>query len=153
MNMASRTLVERLAQALDLSGLLEQLGREGGYEIVAHWTQGEFHHDVVLRLSTGPVLVVATNCNGGVKEVLAFDEVPDRWALWRHRCPDVADFAGELPPIRARAVTQHWFDPCELLRADARSELRSEFRKRQRGGGWEYAGEPSEAGCGSRRVS
>ena len=42
------------------------------------------------------MLVVATNCNGGVKEVLCFRDAPDRWALWHHRCPNVADFAGEL---------------------------------------------------------
>ena len=61
----------------------------------------------------------------------------ERWALWNHRCPDNADFDGELPPLLARATTHHWFDPCELLTESARSELRPEFRKRQRGGGWE----------------
>ncbi len=81
-------------------------------------------------------LVVATNCNGGVKEVLAFSEVPDRQALWHHRRPDLPDFDGELGPILARAVTEHWFDPCELLGADARSEIRPEHRQRQEGGGW-----------------
>jgi hypothetical protein len=143
-----RDLVEVLARALDLGGLLgEVVRRFGAYEIVDHFTQGEFHHDVVVRLPEraeeelpGRVLVVATNCNGGVKEVLCFAEVPDRWALWHQRCPDVADFTGELTPILARAVTEHWFDPCELLRADARSELRPEHRRRQRGGGWEPVG-------------
>jgi hypothetical protein len=110
-------------------------------ELLEHWTQGEFHHDVVLRVRErgelpAGVLVIATNCNGGVKEVMAFDEVPDRWALWHHRCPGNAEFEGELPEIRARVVTEHWFDPCELLVDDARSELRAEFRVRQRGGGW-----------------
>jgi len=38
-----------------------------------------------------PVLVVATNCNGGVKEVLCFDELPDRLALWHARCPENRD--------------------------------------------------------------
>ena len=51
---------------------------------------------------------------------------------------DVADFSGELPPVLARAITEHWFDPCELLRSDARSELRPEHRRRQHGGGWEH---------------
>jgi hypothetical protein len=82
------------------------------------------------------VLVVATNCNGGVKEVIGFDEVPDRSALWHFRCPTVPEFSGELTPIRARATTFHWFDPCELLGPNARSELRPEHRKRQPGGGW-----------------
>lgn len=124
-----------------LGALLDEIG---SYELVAHWTQGEFHHDVVLRLPEhgkmpGSVLVVATNCNGGIKEVLAFDEVPDRMALWHHRCPNVKEFSGDLVPIRARATTSHWFDPCELLTANARSELREEFRERQEGGGWVMA--------------
>ncbi|MEM7609039.1 MAG: hypothetical protein AAF411_27130, partial [Myxococcota bacterium] len=83
------------------------------------------------------VLIVSTNCNGGIKEVLAFDELPERWALWNHRCPATPDVAGELPPLLGAARTHHWFDPCELLAENARSELRPEFRRRQRGGGWE----------------
>jgi hypothetical protein len=149
-------LVARLAQHLVLGSLLEELSKRfGNYELVAHWTQGEFHHDVVLRLPEasrrdlpGPVLVVATNCNGGIKEVLSFADVPDRLALWHHRCPAVGDFRGELAPILARAVTEHWFDPCELLTSSARSELRPEYRRRQEGGGWEF----SEGGsCGKPR--
>ncbi len=129
-------MVEALARAMVLGALLEKLTDEhGGYELLAHWEQGEFHHDVVLRAGRR-VLVVATNCNGGVKEVLAFDAVPDRWALWHHRCPKNAEFTGELPPIRARAITDHWFDPCAVLADDARSELRPEHRARARGGGW-----------------
>lgn len=134
--------VDKLANLMVLGALLDEVVREvGGYELVAQWTQGEFHHDVVIRLPKqgklpGSVLVVATNCNGGIKEVLAFDEVPDRMALWHHRCPDVKEFSGELVPILGRATTSHWFDPCELLVANARSELREEFRERQEGGGW-----------------
>ncbi len=96
------------------------------------------------------MLVVATNCNGGVKEVLCFADVPDRSALWHDRCPDVAGFAGELGPVLARSVTEHWFDPCELLRPDARSELRPEHRRQQLGGGWERVAEAGPA-CGPRR--
>ena len=130
------TVVRALADTLVLGALLEEIrARYERYELLDHWTQGEFHHDVVVRVATG-VFVVATNCNGGVKEVLAFDIVPDRWALWHWRCPQVNDFAGDLPPIRARAVTTHWFDPCDLLVPDARSELRPEHRVRQLGGGW-----------------
>lgn len=147
--------IRALADTLVLGALLEQVrARFGPYELVDHWKQGEFHHDVVLRLHDhdaslpGSVLVVATNCNGGVKEVLCFDVVPDRWALWHWRCPQVNDFSGDLPPILARAVTQHWFDPCALLAPDARSELREELRQRQRGGGWEMA----PATCGSKRI-
>jgi hypothetical protein len=146
--------VDRLARTLVLGVLLDELTRAfGGYELVAHWTQGEFHHDVVLKLPEaaaghlpGHVLVVATNCNGGIKEVLCFADLPDRGALWHHRCPSVREFDGELRPILERATTEHWFDPCELLAADARSELRPEYRRRQEGGGWEMSA-PNGAGC------
>jgi hypothetical protein len=136
---------EILARCLVLGALLDELtARFGGYEILSHWTQGEFHHDVVLRLPQralawlpGRVLVVATNCNGGIKEVLCFADPPDRSALWHHRCPSVPEFRGDLAPILARSVTEHWCDPCELLEPHARSELRPEHRRRQLGGGWE----------------
>jgi hypothetical protein len=144
-----------LARTRELGVLLSAVSeRYATYDLLAHWTQGEFHHDVVVQLPEaalrdlpGRVLVVATNCNGGVKEVLCFAEVPDRWALWHHRCPDVADFSGDLAPILARATTEHWFDPCELLRPDARSELLPQHRRMQRGGGWEVidGGKPPEA--------
>jgi hypothetical protein len=136
--------VDRLAGRLALGSLLEELRRScGGYDIVDHWQQGEFHHDVVLKVPAppgdlpGPILVVATNCNGGVKEVLCFGETPARSALWHHRCPDSPEFSGTLPPVLASARTVHWFDPGELLRPDARSEFRPEFRERQPGGGWQ----------------
>jgi hypothetical protein len=149
------SVVERLARSLVLGALLDEVSvRFGSYELVAHWTQGEFHHDVVLALPEsatgvlpGRVLVVATNCNGGIKEVLSFSAVPDRRALWHHRCPEVGEFDGDIGPVLARATTEHWFDPCELLRSDARSELRPEYRRTQEGGGWELA----EPRCGTRR--
>lgn len=131
-----------LAGTLVLGALLEELRRvAGGYELLAHWQQGEFHHDLLVRVAPGDLLpgaylIVATNCNGGVKEVLCFAEQPARGALWRFRCPHKAEFEGELPPILERATTLHWFDPCELLGPDARSELRAEHRERQPGGGW-----------------
>jgi hypothetical protein len=135
--------VQQLADQLTLGGVLDELRRvAGGYELVAHWQQGEFHHDTVLRVDAaraalpGSVLVVATNCNGGVKEVLCFRELPDRYALWHRRCPDNPEFSGELVELLASSRTLHWFDPCELLTADARSEYREEFRERQQGGGW-----------------
>lgn len=126
-----------------LGSLLSQLrGAEGGYRLVDHWQQGEFHHDTLLEIDRercqlpGRYLVVATNCNGGIKEVLCFDALPTRGALWHARCPDNAEFSGTLPPLLASTRTTHWFDPCELLLDDARSELREEFRQRQSGGGW-----------------
>ena len=132
-----------LAGHLSLGTLLESLLSEHeGYDLVAHWTQGEFHHDVVLRVHRagrlpGAVLVVGTNCNGGVKEVLCFEQVPDRYALWHERCPDNPEFEGELTPMLGSVRTVHWFDPCLLLASDARSEMKPECRRRQRGGGYE----------------
>jgi hypothetical protein len=135
--------VTDLAGSLVLGALLERVrDRWGRYELLDHWQQGEFHHDVIVRIPAaasdlpGSVLVVATNCNGGVKEVLCFANVPDRLALWHARCPDNAEFSGSLPAVLAAATTPHWFDPCELLRPNARSEYREEFRERQCGGGW-----------------
>lgn len=136
-------MLEDLASCMLLGPLLGRLKELlGTYEWLAHWRQGEFHHDIVVRAGegdtalSGKVLVISTNCNGGVKEVLCFAEVPERWALWRERCPENEDFSGEVPEILGRARTAHWFDPCELLKSDARSELRPEHRRRQRGGGW-----------------
>ena len=121
---------------MTLGALLERLReRVGEFELLHHWQQGEFHHDVVIRMKTG-VVVAATNCNGGVKEVLLFDDEPERLALWHWRCPENPEFEGELPPIVDQARTAHWFDPCQLLTEDARSELKEEHRERQPGGGW-----------------
>ena len=153
------TVVATLARHLVLGALLDDLSkRYGGYEIVAHWVQGEFHHDIVLRLPEiadaelpSRVLVIATNCNGGVKEVLCLRETPDRSALWHQRCPTLPDFSGDLPPILERVTTEHWFDPCELLTPNARSELRPEFRKRQVGGGWEHAEQSPATACATRK--
>lgn len=135
-----------------LGALMDELRtRFGGFDLVDHWQQGEFHHDTVFRLQKpsldlpGDFIVVATNCNGGVKEVLCFSELPTYGALWKARCPDSREFSGELPKLHGRATTHHYFDPCDLLRPDARSEYRAEFRERQRGGGW-VARKPS---CGS----
>jgi hypothetical protein len=136
-------LLRQLADSMMLGSLLERLrDKFGGYELVDHWQQGEFHHDVVLRVSArgllpGDFIVVATNCNGGVKEVLSFASLPDRMGLWQMRCPSNPEFVGETPTVLGRELTVHWFDPCELLLADARSELREEFRERQCGGGWQ----------------
>jgi hypothetical protein len=136
-----------LTPRTELTSLLQTMRRRyGGYRVLAHWTQGEFHHDVVMQVADprpdlpGPVLVVATNCNGGIKEVLCFDEVPDRWALWHQRCPDNPEFGGELPPLRGSSRTKIWYDPCTLLGDDGPSELKPECRQRMRGGGWCAAG-------------
>jgi hypothetical protein len=135
--------VDDLAKELVLGALLTRLAASGGYDLLDHWQQGEFHHDVILAALgdhglPGPIVVVATNCNGGVKEVLSLASVPNRWALWHHRCPENPEFrsGGEPLVVLDRAVTLHHFDPCELLVADARSELLPEYRERMRGGGW-----------------
>jgi len=132
-----------LSRCLMLGPLLEQVRvRFGAYELLDHWKQGEFHHDVVVRIPGArealgtEIVVVATNCNGGVKEVLCFASIPERQALWHARCPGNPEFEGELPALLFTARTEHWFDPCELLAPDARSEYRAEFRERQCGGGW-----------------
>jgi hypothetical protein len=139
----SKSAVQSLADTMVLGHLLDTLRKRfGAYELVDHWRQGEFHHDIILRVSErkhlpGRIFAIATNCNGGVKEVLCFDEVPTRSALWHWRCPRVSEFSGALPAILDRATTHHWFDPCELLGSDARSEIKAQYRKRQFGGGWE----------------
>lgn len=68
--------------------------------------------------------------------MLCLRERPELGGLWRWRCPDVPEFEGALPDVLAIARTLHFFDPCELLGEDARSELRPEHRERQPGGGW-----------------
>lgn len=145
--------VEAIADTMALGAAMDLLRTQtGGFELLDHWQQGEFHHDVVLQLAPsaqgtpGPVFVIATNCNGGIKEVLSFASVPGRYALWHWRCPNVQDFAGELPPMLARATTTHHFDPCELLHPDARSELRPEFREGEVGGGFRMKGDCSSKG-------
>jgi hypothetical protein len=143
MHLSPSALVERLITKLTLGDLLATIVADWGrYELVAHWQQGEFHHDTVLRIPhadiepSGSCLVIATNCNGGVKEVLCVASLPTRGGLWRSRCPDAEEFDGVPPTILARATTLHWFDPCQLLAPDARSEYREEYRARQLGGGW-----------------
>jgi hypothetical protein len=135
--------IDQLAGLMVLGSLLDELVQTyGRYDLLAHWKQGEFHHDLVLGVSEsardllGPILVVSTNCNGGVKEVASFSETPDRLTLWAHRCAPPGTMLPQLP-LLAASRTEHWFNPCELLGENARSELRPEFRRRQEGGGWE----------------
>jgi hypothetical protein len=150
--------VDSLASELGLGALLARVDAScGRHVLLEHAQQGEFHHDFILRVPSPPAsipgefLVVATNCNGGVKEVLCFDAEPAVPALWHHRCPDNPEFSGDLPPIRAVARTPHWFDPCRLLTPEARSELRPEARERQPGGGWrpKRCGTPGEGSRGA----
>lgn len=139
-------MIEALAQNLGLGSLLDSLRSDfGGYDILDHWQRGEFHHDLVVRVEPrdklpGSVLVVATNCNGGVKEILCFSRAPEHDALWHYRCPENPEFTGEVPPVLAAAQTVHWFNPCDLLEPDARSEYLPEHRERQPGGGWRAKG-------------
>ena len=146
MSLAVCSRVETLAGTLVLGALLEDLrAAYGSFELLDHWTQGEFHHDLVVRVQgpaadlPGRILVVATNCNGGVKEVLCFAEPPARASLWSMRCRGNPDFPAPAADPLARSATLHWFNPCELLLPDARSELLPEHRVRQEGGGWSAA--------------
>ncbi len=139
----TKRALERLAEHLTLGGVLGTLRDDhGGYDLLDHRKQGEFHHDVLVRVTLrggleGDVLLVSTNCNGGVKQVACFADVPTHDALWHERCPDNEEFQAEVLPTRFGEVrTVHWFDPCGLLLDDARSELKEEHRARQRGGGW-----------------
>jgi len=135
--------VAELASELSSGALLERLQRDhAGFDLLDHWQQGEFHHDFVLQLRDprelpGPIVVFSTNCNAGVKEVLCLAERPSRGGLWHSRCPDNPEFEGVAPVVLDHARTSHWFDPCEVLKPDARSEFREEFRERQPGGGWQ----------------
>lgn len=138
-------MVEDLANHLSLGTFLDELSRVKRYRILYHWPQGEFHHDLVLQVEDhgtdlpGPILVISSDCNGGVKEVICLSEVPSRWGLWHYRCPQHPDFSGELPPVHAWIKTRLWFDPCTLLTEEAASELNPAYRRRQFGGGWELA--------------
>jgi hypothetical protein len=99
-----------LANVLVLGDLLDSLAqRWGGYELVAHWQEGEYHHDLVIRVRGGELLLVSTNCNGGIKELLAFApgaSVPSREAIWAYRRQGAA-----LSGLREASRTLHWCDP------------------------------------------
>lgn len=140
--MGTIDVLDDWASTLVLGDLLLKASEDARLDLLHHWQQGEFHHDYVFQVRStslelgSDILVVSTNCNAGIKELLLLSAVPERWALWRWRCPENADFEGQLPPILRHITTVHWFEPCKLLAADARSELRPEARRRQRGGGW-----------------
>jgi hypothetical protein len=136
-------ILEGLVENLNFDAFLRTLETTiGPYEMVTHWQQGEFHHDFVLRVREhgdklpSPWLVAVTNCNGGIKEILCVREQPERWGLWKMRVPEEPEFEGPPPELLASIRTVHWYDPRDFLRIDARSELKEEHRKRQRGGGW-----------------
>ncbi len=141
-------MFETLAQHLSLGSLLDALSTVKQYRILTHWPQGEFHHDLVIHIPdfapelTAPVLVISSDCNGGVKELICMSAVPPRWSLWHHRCPTHPDFPisadqAQLPLTHGWIRTSLWQDPCALLTWDAPSELKPEARRRQIGGGWE----------------
>ena len=134
-------LLKKLASKTSVGFLFDEL-EKWHPEFLYHWKQGEFHHDHVVELNNAPeempgnILVISTNCNGGVKEIICLNEIPERWALWNHRCPENSEFEGELSEILDIIRTHHWYDPCSLLTPDARSEYKPDHRRRQRGGGW-----------------
>ena len=111
-----------------LGSLLERLNLDyGGYELLAHHTQGEFHHDVVLRVQSmqgvpgmhgegalpGEILVVSTNCNGGIKEVLVFEAEPDLGAaLFRPLRVDERARAQRAAPRVPAPPARGWLGAC-----------------------------------------
>ena len=129
--------LDQFKEACSLSGAMTIVeGQWANYKVCGHWTQGEFHHDVVIDIDSH-CLIISTNCNGGVKEVLLLEEMPSQEQLWHWRCPENPDFSGKPLKLVAQVKTEAWHDPCEVLVPDARSELKPEFRRRQKGGGWE----------------
>ena len=85
-SMVAVNYVAELAKTRVLGALLDALQRTwGGYDLLHHHQQGEFHHDVFVRVRLsedkprlpGEYLVISTNCNGGVKEVLCFEELAE----------------------------------------------------------------------------
>lgn len=131
-----------LVSSYAIGNLLGDLRKRfGGYRLIENWQQGEFHYDLVLEVPgsgmlPGNILVIATNCVGGVKEVFCLDYVPTRYALWKFRCPDINEFTGAMPRILGYARTRNWVDPKGLIGDDAPSEIKPEFRNRVRGGGY-----------------
>ena len=127
-------MLAALSRQLGLGSLLSELqARYGGTICSTSGRRASSTTILLLRLPEawplpGEYVVVATNCNGGVKEVLCLARKPERSALWHHRCPTIR-FAGELPGAR-RGAHAHWFDPCALLKDDARSEYREDARER-----------------------
>jgi hypothetical protein len=142
--MELQNYIKSVADCMDLGSALSFLTETAPeHQTLEHWQQGEFHHDWLFQLpleeeggEESRVLVVSTNCNGGIKEVLALPAKPERSALWNWRCPDNPEFNGNCPKPLGLERTHHWFDPCNLLKDTARSEYRAEFRQRQPGGGW-----------------
>ena len=64
--------VDELASQRVLGALLDRVRRDwGSYDLLRHHQQGEFHHDVFVRVPNakprlpGEYLVISTNCNGG----------------------------------------------------------------------------------------
>ncbi len=121
-------MIDSLAQELLLGHLLQRLQDEfSDFELLAHWTKGEYHHDIVVKLGDqkslpGPVLVVSANCNGGIKELLCFDTAPSEEELWTLRDENLA--TDELPAVLAAAKTIHWVDPIGLVRRPTMADMR-----------------------------
>lgn len=133
-------ILTALEKSGDLSTAFRDLESFGGYEHLDHWQQGEFHHDHLLKVASTDskecYVVIATNCNGAIKEILFFHELPKRWEIWGYRVPENTEFEKPTFEIISHIKTGIWFDPRRLLTDDTRSELLPEHRRRQRGGGW-----------------
>ena len=100
-----------------------------------------------------PKLVVATNCNAGIKEVLWFGDAPERWALWGWRSPDNAELEGKLPRLAISWRKENCFNPCERLVDDSRCEFKPGCRKRWCGEGSEELQAPNRLGHAASAAS
>lgn len=119
------TLLHQLVRRPSLKATLKAITEHCGHEpaLVAHWQQGDLHHDLVLHVHpphpglAGNILVVSIDDRGRVKEILSLAKMPMRQALWHARCPDDPDYDGDLPPILDEIRTLHWVNPARILNA------------------------------------
>ena len=127
----------RFTHCQTLQALLEHLQlRHGGFRLLRCWSQGELHHDLVLRLAhpgglPGSILVVAVHSTGSVKEMICFASPPERNALWQHRCRNLDSRRSLLPPMLARTRHAHWAEHDNLLASRMQAAHRSPHKRGQ----------------------
>ena len=92
------TSVGGLARQLVLGVLLEDLtARYGGYELVAHWTQGEFHHDVVCVSPKAPPPTSQGACSSSPRTATAALTFASSPALWPRSSIALSPNTGSTP--------------------------------------------------------
>jgi len=93
-----RSLPGLVADALSLHEALAVLETHApDHRLLEVWRDGEYHYDLVFAVSDF-FLVVAANCNGGVKEALLLDARPGR---------DLIRCVRRDGPLRALTVLSH----------------------------------------------